>query len=96
MTKKEVIDFIKAHKADIQKFGVVKIGLFGSYAREENISDSDIDIIVRFMDVESKYNAYFGLKNYLEDALKIKIDLCREEDIRKEFKDAIKRSVIYV
>ncbi len=96
MTKDDIINFIKTHKEDIQKFGVEKIGLFGSYVREENTNESDVDLIVKFATVKSKYYAYFGLRNYLEDMLKTKIDLCREEDIRKEFKEDIQRSVIYV
>lgn len=95
MSKTEIIKYLKSHQAVIQQFGVVKIGLFGSYAKDCNKSDSDIDLLVKFGEVQSKYKAYFGLKNYLEDHLKAKIDLCREEDLKEELKKEILESVIY-
>lgn len=96
MTKYDIIEYIKSHREEIKNFGVEKIGIFGSYAREENTEKSDIDFLVKFANVKSKYYAYFGLKNYLEDNFHKKIDLCREEDIKSEFKEEIQRSVIYV
>jgi len=95
MSKDEIIVYLKSHQAEIQQFGVVKIGLFGSYAKGCNKSDSDIDLLVRFGEVHSKYKAYFGLKNYLEDHLKAKVDLCREEDLKAELRNEILESVIY-
>ncbi len=96
MTKEYILEFIKNHYNEIKEFGVEKIGLFGSYAKENNNESSDIDIIVKFGNVKSIFYSYFDLKNYLEDSFKTKIDLCREEDLKKEFHDEIKRSVIYV
>lgn len=96
MTKEEIIDYIRVHNNDIKQFGVERIGLFGSYARGDNTEKSDIDILVKFGDVGSKFYSYFNLKNYLEDSFKVTIDLCREEDIKKEFKEEIERSVLYV
>ncbi len=96
MSRDEILDYIRKHKDELSKLGVERIGLFGSFAKGENNDNSDIDILVRFGDTSSKFYAYFNLKNYLQDNLHRDIDLCREEDIRKEFKDEILRSVIYV
>lgn len=47
MEKEDIINFISVHKAEFQqKYGVNKIGLFGSYARGETFEGSDIDIVV--------------------------------------------------
>lgn len=96
MRKEIILEFFQKHKNELSQFGVEKIGLFGSYAKGENTKDSDVDILVKFGDIPSKYYAYFNLKNFLQDNLHIEIDLCREEDIRKEFREEIFRSVIYV
>ena len=45
--KQEVIDYLKTNKRLFKKqFSVVKIGVFGSYARDEQTENSDIDIII--------------------------------------------------
>ena len=47
MTKRFILNFLSSHNAELaQKYGVTKIGLFGSYARGEEREDSDIDIAV--------------------------------------------------
>lgn len=96
MNRDEILEYIRQHKEELLQFGVEKIGLFGSYARGDNTVNSDIDILVKFGNTNSKFYSYFNLKNYLQDSLHREIDLCREEDIRKEFKEEILRSVVYV
>ena len=45
MTKTIILEFLKSHKSELNnRFGVTKIGLFGSYARNEATDKSDIDI----------------------------------------------------
>lgn len=92
----EVLKILQEHKEEIQNFGVEKIGIFGSYSKNCNLDNSDIDILVSFTNVPKISKAYFGLKFYLEDLLKVEVDLCRDKDIRIELKDEILRSVKYV
>ena len=49
LTKNYIMEQLKSHKPEIEKFGVNKIGLYGSYVREEFTSKSDIDILIDFM-----------------------------------------------
>ena len=77
MTREEILQKLKERKSYIQeRYGVEKIGLFGSYARGEATEESDIDIFVRFD--EPKFRKIAGLWNYLEDLYRIKVDLYRE------------------
>ncbi len=47
MNKEIILNYLKTHKDDfMQKYGIEKIALFGSFAREEAKEDSDIDIFV--------------------------------------------------
>lgn len=47
MKREDIIDFISSHKTEFeQRFGIKRIGLFGSYARDEGREESDIDIVV--------------------------------------------------
>lgn len=46
MKREDIIDFISSHKTEFeQRFGIKRIGLFGSYARDEGREESDIDIV---------------------------------------------------
>jgi len=92
--KKEILKFLKENKSYIQnKFNVKKIAIFGSYARDEANKNSDLDILV---DMESSFEKFFDLKYFLEDNLKINIDLGKEKTIRAYIKEKIKDELIYV
>jgi predicted nucleotidyltransferase len=50
MTKEQILDFLKQHKQEMNdRFGVTKIGLFGSYVRGEEREDSDIDVAIELL-----------------------------------------------
>ena len=94
MTKETILAFLRAHKEELhQKYGVKSIGLFGSYARDEATSQSDIDIVV---DMPSSFTAFFGLQSYLEKHLQKNVDLGMENRLRSFIKESIKQEVIYV
>ena len=96
MNREEIIDFLSAHKIEFkQDFGLVKIGLFGSYARGENFEDSDIDIVVELKKPDLFY--LIGIKQTVEDALGAKVDVVRLRDkMNKSLRYRIERDAIYV
>jgi predicted nucleotidyltransferase len=93
-----VVRFIKALKRyeDYlrRKYKVREIGVFGSYAKNEQKRGSDLDILVEFY--EPVGLGYFELKDFLEDVLKIKVDLVTKIGINPRLKDKILREVIYL
>ena len=95
MTKYEIIEFIRSHKKELEeRYGLVKIGLFGSYARDEAKEESDIDFYVEFK--EKKFRHIAGLWNYLENALVKKIDLFYpHKNMRDSLKKSIEKDIIY-
>lgn len=78
-----------------QKFGITKLGIFGSVARKENTEDSDIDIVV---EVETpSLQLMYELREALKRLFKCEVDLVRFRDsLRPLFKSNIQRDVIYV
>ncbi len=47
MTKETILNYLKAHKQNFQKkYGIITLGLYGSYARDSVTKESDIDIFV--------------------------------------------------
>ena len=95
MNKADILDFLAQNK-DVfsEKYGVTKIGVFGSYARDEANEKSDIDI---FAEMPPKFNLLMKLQEELESQLKHKIDLIRFRDkMNPRLKENILRDGLYV
>jgi len=95
-----IIRILKDHKEELKRrFSLKKIGVFGSYTREEQTPESDIDIYVEFDIKNLTFDKYLELIDYLEKLLGRKIDLITKygvETIRIPYiKEEIKRSLIY-
>ena len=71
------------------------IGVFGSYARGEQKANSDVDILVRFRDGATLFDLV-GLGDFLEDKLKVKVDIVSERALRGELREQIQREVVTV
>jgi len=96
MTKNDILTFLKERKPFLKhQYGVLSIGLFGSYARDEYTPESDIDIAVE-LEKENKADNYFGLLHFLEDNLHKKIDLGIESNLKKVVKKYVDKEIIHV
>jgi predicted nucleotidyltransferase len=76
-----------------QNFSVRRIGLFGSLARNEADRESDVDILVDF--VEPTFDHYMDLKFYLENLFGRPVDLVTADTLKSRLKPVIERQVIY-
>ena len=92
---KTILTKIAENKSTITKYGVKKIGLFGSYLRNEQKPNSDIDILVEFENGKITFDNYMDLKFFLEDLFKCKVDLVLQESIKPDLKPYIMGSVKY-
>ncbi|MCC5946571.1 MAG: nucleotidyltransferase domain-containing protein, partial [Bernardetiaceae bacterium] len=63
----EIFKLLEQCKPQILGFGVSKIGLFGSFARSEQHSDSDIDFWVEFLEGKKTYKNFINLAYFLDD-----------------------------
>ena len=92
MNKSEILLFIKKNKSEIQeKFHITKIGLFGSYAKNLENEESDIDIIVegnKIMDEE--------LRIFLEKKFHKKVEVVKKNTLYNFMKYLIDEEAIYV
>lgn len=95
MTKDEILNELSKNKSYIeQHFEVDKIGLFGSYAKDKQTEDSDIDIYVEFR--HKTFDNLAGLWNYLEELYHKKIDLFhKHKNNNKVIISNIQKDVIY-
>ncbi len=84
--KRIITSQLRKHNADL-------IALFGSYARGDNKSSSDLDILVRFKKVVSLLQL-IGIENQLSDQLGVKVDLITENAItNSKIKDQIYKDI---
>ncbi len=93
LTARRIIALLKQHGEDIRKFGVVKIGLFGSFLKEKQNKKSDVDILVRFDNVT--FDNYMDLKFYLEELFGKEVDLVIERSLKPALR-YVKREALYV
>jgi len=91
----EILKKIEESKDKIKKFGVRRIGLFGSYIRSEQKKESDIDVLVEFKKGKKTFDNYMELKFFLEDLFNCKVDLVILESIKPDLKPHILKSVKY-
>jgi len=75
----------------LKRHDVEFAALFGSYARQEAESDSDVDLVVRYS--KPKGLEHVGLALELEEALKEKVDLVTERSVDKYLKPFIQRDL---
>jgi len=96
ITRQEIIQFIRSHKQQLRDtYGVTRIGLFGSYARNEAKEGSDIDLTVEIQS-SNKYRSFLGLKRHLEKNFNQKVDLGIESTLKPIAKLHILKEIIYV
>ncbi len=95
ISREEIIRLIQSEKPFLRKeFGVVSIGLFGSYAKNEQTSDSDIDLLVELTEPRFEYLA--GLQIHMEKIFGKRIELIRKgRQTESRFFKRIEGDVIY-
>ncbi|WP_372949550.1 nucleotidyltransferase family protein [Mariniphaga sp.] len=93
----EILTFLRKNKLTLkEKFSVTEIGLFGSFARNEQNENSDIDFLVVFEpDTPDLYSVEKGLKEYLKDHFNKEVDICAKKWINPIFKPLILNEAIY-
>jgi len=77
------------------RYKVQELGVFGSYVRQEQCDDSDLDILVTFLEAPSLLK-FIELENYLSDVLGIKVDLVMEDALKPVIGKHILKEVMRV
>jgi predicted nucleotidyltransferase len=96
MNRQRVLDILTHSKPELQsRFGVTRLALFGSTARDAASIGSDIDVLVAF-DGPATSKRYFGVQFCLEDLLGCPVDLVTEKALRPELRPYIEQERINV
>lgn len=90
------LELLRRHEPELKgRFGVAKIGIFGSFARGEERPESDVDVLVSFRKGEETFDHYMDCKFFLEDLFGRKVDLVMNGAIKKRLKPYILGEVVY-
>ncbi len=96
MNRQHALALLAQSKPELQtRFGVTRLALFGSTARDTATADMDVDILVAF-DGPATSQRYFGVQFYLEDLLGCPVDLVTEKALRSELRPYIEKERVYV
>ncbi|GAB6078983.1 nucleotidyltransferase [Hydrogenobaculum acidophilum] len=98
--KDDVMLILRNNIKQIKKFGVKRIGVFGSASRNELREDSDIDVVVEFEKGRGGFRDFGGLVEFLESLLSRKVDILTPNGIEsikiRSVKERIKKELKYV
>ena len=98
LTQQNILNFLSENKLFLrEQFHVVKIGIFGSFARNEQNPDSDIDILIEMENnVSNVYDLKWNLREFLKNQFQRDVDICNSKHIKLYAKDYILKDAIYV
>ena len=93
----QILMYLTSNKDRFRKdYHVIRIGVFGSVARDEQKQGSDIDLVVEFEEnTKDLYSVKQQLREEIQSRFKVPVDLCREKYIKPVFKKLILSEVKY-
>ena len=96
-TKDQILTFLSQNKKLLRdKYHIVRIGLFGSYARGVQNVNSDVDLLVEFEEnTQNLYDLKLNLKEFFRIQLGMEVDICREKYIKPRIRSSILKETVY-
>ncbi len=93
-TRSEVFDLLENQRESLRQFGVRELGIFGSFARNEQTPESDVDVLVDLK--RETFRDFMGLLSFLEKLFGRRVDLVMKDSIKPIIRDRILKETIYV
>ncbi len=96
--KEDILGYLKQEKqALFEKYRLLKLGLFGSFSRDEQTEESDIDLLIEFAphttEISEKKEQ---IRAVVGKRFNRTVDICREKFLKPYFRDQVLKSAIYV
>ena len=93
-SREKILNVLGRHSQELSsRFSVEKIGLFGSYARNTALPESDVDLLVEF--AQPTFDNYMDLKFYLEELFESSVDLVLSDTLKPRLIPYVTSEVIY-
>ena len=95
-SKRDIIQLIESRASSIKELGADRLGIFGSFAREEQKETSDIDLLVEFRPGMKTFNNLIDMADLLETLFQKKVDLLTWEGMAGFVQNEVKKDIEYV
>jgi predicted nucleotidyltransferase len=95
-TKELITMLIQRHATAIKAYGVLRLGIFGSFSRGQQKKDSDVDILVDFRPDLKTYDNFINLAFFLEEIFKRRVDLVTPDSLSPYIGPQVLDEVEYV
>ncbi|RFP65769.1 nucleotidyltransferase [Hymenobacter lapidiphilus] len=94
--KAEVIARLQQQREQLRALGVARLGLFGSFVRDEAGPESDVDLLVDFAEGRKTFQGFFEVLDFLESLLGRDVELLTEPGLSKYIGPHILQTTEYV
>ena len=94
--KQQIIALLKENSDKLERFGVNRIGVFGSFVAGEQNEDSDVDLLVEFTKGKKNFRNFIGTATFTEDLLGRKVDLLTAQSLSPYIAPLIEKEIEYV
>jgi hypothetical protein len=96
MRRHDAIVALRGYLPELKRnFGVRRVALFGSTARDEGRDDSDLDLLVDF-EVGPTFDSFMGLKLFLEDHLGRRVDVVTSDALKPRLRTIVEQEAVDV
>ena len=92
-SRERILRVLKENRKAIRALGVRRLGLFGSFARNEATRASDLDFVVEFE--RKSFDSYMDLKSLLENLFGCRVDLVLADAIKPRLRTPILEGAIH-
>ena len=96
MNRNKVLELLESKKDEFRKYGVSRVGLFGSFAREEQGLNSDVDLLVEFEPGRKNYRNFIGFFDLAERLFDRKVEVSTPQSVSAFIAPYIEKDVKYV
>jgi len=94
--KQDILTLLLNNKVHLQKFGIIKLGLFGSFVNGQPTHTSDVDLLVQFDKDKKTFKNFMATANFTETLLGRNVDLLTPESLSPYIGPHIQKEVQYV
>lgn len=98
LNQQSILKFLSENKSFFrERYNVEKIGIFGSFARNEEGPESDVDILIELENnVANVFDLKWSLREFLKNKFQREVDICNTKHIKPFAKEYILKDAIYV
>lgn len=94
--RQDIIDIIQKNKQELKDYGITKLGIFGSFARDSQTKSSDVDLLVEFEKNKKSYKNLINSADFMENILGRNIDIVTQQSLSPHIGPHIMKEVKYV